>query len=896
MTGIYDKIIETQSYIQSTEASSEEYDKYINNLTKVTLEQSINDKYHYSRILIMKILNKSRKKEKLPIKSFDATLLKNEEQILPASLNYDNLTTTINTLKEQKTYFANLIDIIAFNLIPSLFFMFSEENSFDIFIEFIMGLSSNEDDFDFQLLMSRSIFVSPSFLQFTYNVFYPIFKPPDHDLISLYNISLSDNYIPKFQKRIIDSIKANISTCPITIIKFLKTLKAKSKQTAVTILRKCIFDPIIANPSLFLTNDIWCSDYQDENNKISSILKESLTDDLINQIDEIMESNNSYFDPFYNKKGIEIGCNFIIYHKLIDMIDILSINQIQSILEGNKPSTDIIESIYNSNFEEFSLFSSHFEGEINPWICIKKILKNSAPFKQNLNNNEDNNQINLSYFLQILENNLGKNNSSRILFNQIKSIFQKNQELFTQEELEKQLDLMKENNDVKERVTNEDIIELKKKLSIIPSMKQYAVNAIEELFFTFLTRKIGSEEIEFPTNIHQIIRNTAELTRQFENYLSNCNEKAKEISGKYNFNNIFYHRYWHNLHFKEYLNYRLDLFKYDTILSDFLSKNYLALVRSYIHPTNANNKILKSVAFALKNTSLFHSKMSQVIQIFENNDDPLSKYVKFERIFNSYLQQIRKLTNKSKLEYDDIFGLEELFLGIINPPHFISNIIYMNEFLNYVNYPNSFLGIRLPIHFLIKFIEVRINELIQGFHFPIYYLSRNHVRHITIYITGNDTSLIAMAYKSAMRLVNNEKAPQTEEDLNELALGIDKNKIPDRFILVPELEYIYMCVVNKITFKVTKQLKEKDIQEYNNENKLFYTNYGIFASSCSEYRNESPEQKFLNCKKLDVKFIVFKEGADVTPLHKLRITNVNTSFVQSHELFGKLDYCLQNYI
>ena len=427
-------------------------------------------------------------------------------------------------------------------------------------------------------------------------------------------------------------------------------------------------------------------------------------------------------------------------------------------------------------------------------------------------------------------------------------------------------------------------------------MKQFAVNAIEELFFTFLTRKIDSEEIEFPTNICNIVQNTVELTRQFENYLSNCTEKAKEISGKYNFKNILYHRYWHNLHFNEYLSYRIDLFKYDTMLSDFLSKNYIALVKSYIHPTNANNKILKSVAFALKNTSMFHSKMSQVIEIFENNDDPLSKYVKFERILDSYLLQIQKLTNKKKLETDDIYGLEELFLGLINPPHFISNIVYMNEFLNYVNYPNSFLDVRFPIRFLFEFIESRINGLMQGYHCPIYYISRNHVRHITIYITGNDTSLTAMAYKSAMKLVACEKAPQTKEDLNELALGIDRNSIPDRFILIPELEYIDLCVVNKITYKVTKRFKEKDIPENNNENKIFYTNYGIFASSCNEYRNESPEQKFLNSRKLDVKFIVFKEGADVTPLHNLRITSVNTSFVQPHELFRRLDNSLKNYI
>lgn len=855
MTSASSKLHETINAIQSEAVLPEGYDKYIDNLTKDFLEQSIQDKYHYSKILMMHILNKLDYRKK-PVESFDITELKCEEQIIPNDFYYKNLAATINDFKYRRQYFSNLIDIITFGLIPSLFLMFLDEKAFDDFIELIMNLSTSEEDIDFQILLSRSIFFSPIFLQFTNSVFYQLLKSPYINLFYLDNAVINNNYFKDFQKALLNSIKTNIHMCPLTIIKFLKAFQSKSKLTLVQILKKCIFDPIIANPSIFLVNDVWISEIKNESEKISSILKFTLTDEIVEQIGEIFETNDSYFNPFLNKNNFNVDHQFIIYHRIIDMIDLVSMNQIQSILKGDEPSKDILDLIYDKGFKEYSLYSCHFDGEINPWICIRQILKKSSQFPETLNNNSENdendNQIKLSDFLELLKNNLPKQAPIKILFNQVQSFFNENPDLFSQEELLNQLELMKEAPNIEEeKITIDEINNFPEKMKKIKNQKRFVIDEMRELFFTFITRDIKHEKIEIPFKIHVIMQKVSEFTHQFEEYLSFCKKESKIISRNHNFNNIFYHRYWQNLRFNGFLAERTELHKYDSILRDFLSKNYSKLAESYIHPIHERDKILKSVAFAMNNVQLFESQLSQTNIIFECNDDPLAKFQNFVKVFDSFAYLIQKSLHIISFQPDDKYGLEEIFLGLANPSHFISNIIYFNQFIN----TNSYDNYRPQFHFLLRFINERINGLIPNYNFPMFYL----FKYLTFYITGDDLSLIASAYKSIMNIFNPKKTPKTEEDLNEFVQYFDKNNsVPEKFALENNFKYVDMGSVYIVNLIVCKKLRESNIEIKPNS-----TTFGVFASSCSDYQFEKPEEKFFKIKKLDLKIFVYRKNANL---------------------------------
>ena len=223
---------------------------FFENFQKEFISQNTEGKQYYTRILLMSKYFRSTRHPFAEYKKYDSEKSKSPIIEIPARLDpteVEDFASIFIELNENNALDQKLIDIITYSLIPSFYLMFLEKNSFVNFIEFInelkLNYEQNPQTNPLHYLFSRSLFVSPIFLTFVRKVLHNTLQP-------LYGSDQSNISISRIKHQIILSFKENIHHIPSYMVHFFSDVK-----DTINFLDKCLFEPLIENPTLFLIVD-----------------------------------------------------------------------------------------------------------------------------------------------------------------------------------------------------------------------------------------------------------------------------------------------------------------------------------------------------------------------------------------------------------------------------------------------------------------------------------------------------------------------------------------------------------------------------------------------------------------------------------------------------------------
>lgn len=335
----------------------------LSGMYKFALREIIESKRHFAKIQLIIFYFRYKKLKKIPFKELNSININKqispELKILKDIWKPENLSKKLRFLLGKEEKFSQLIDCISYSIIPSLFCMFLEEETFELFTPFIQNLNKNKGDaFNLQKLFSRPLFVSPHFLRFTRQVFYPLLRP-------FYANNLTFNaeqHVEKLREQIIKSIYANIDFCPLYIHQFLSKIQSDD-QLLKGVMKESFFDSLIEFPALFQTIDPWLINSPQENSKIIEILKATIDDGFIQKVTNIFIDPKSFEGRVFS---FEEMFAFIQDNKIIDNIDKFVTKKFERYSLNNitDPEKNIIDEIVEKKFESYELYNFKFDHEI----------------------------------------------------------------------------------------------------------------------------------------------------------------------------------------------------------------------------------------------------------------------------------------------------------------------------------------------------------------------------------------------------------------------------------------------------------------------------------------------------------------------------------------------------
>lgn len=319
----------------------------------ILFQEIKNLKHYYSTLSLIHIHKELKKIPFTNINSFYSDQPISKVQ-MNDSMNHHNISKTFQFLKKNEQKYMDLINVISFSLIPSIFGMFVDKEYFESYYTFIIELNSEmNDDFLLQQYFSRPLFVFPAFIQFIKTVFYPLLRPFTTNQI----IFDCQKHANGLKQNILDSMISNIYLCPFCIHYFIT--KFNDKQFVLRLIKGCFFEPLILFPELYQIVDPWIIISEVENEKVTNILKDIIDDDLIGKTIDIICNPNIFKKkvfPFENNRDV------IHHNKIIDNIDQIIINHVVQILLY-KDETSIIDKIKNEKLNDYKLFRFLFTKE-----------------------------------------------------------------------------------------------------------------------------------------------------------------------------------------------------------------------------------------------------------------------------------------------------------------------------------------------------------------------------------------------------------------------------------------------------------------------------------------------------------------------------------------------------
>ena len=609
---VYSILVETQQSLHSESAMSADFEEAFNQelkqrIDKVFLDQMVGDKQYYLQIFFM---NYFKKVNKLPFTNKEALLLTNrdgksliiekkgegnEERIPEIFSIYEGnvfLKTLIKLLNAKILSSEStpdstkiLTDYVTYSLIPSLYLMFIESKSFNLFCKLICQLKKSYEDKTisdpFHYTLSRSLFVSPLFLKFIHQTIYPNIK---YIYESHFPINY-EQYRTSSQEKMLESFKSNLCFIPSYIPKFLREVK-DTKNFLV----ESLFKPMFENPEQFLIIDIYHTDYDDIINEIKNILQLIFTPNLIDHISQIIDSCNESEKSLFVKEKINNN-EITIYDRVINSIDIKVFSLINEIIDQKESKTIDLFSILN-NDDQLKFYKTQFYGEkekVNDiiykrtessendyWMHFRKLLKEAPPLPTNYSNFDPDEEITLSKFLEMTEEllvNTGdpfKYIESIYSYNQFKDNFKFN-EINSQKNITKKMKALILKHDEQEKATKV-FVKSRNDLNLLSFKKITTIELIQELYCTVVTKNIPfPNDLPNPNanikSILDVLANPLKYITSFQSYFNiQGTISKKHFADCYNiYYKVWYNRYFHSLNFANYLSYRRDLIKYDEI-------------------------------------------------------------------------------------------------------------------------------------------------------------------------------------------------------------------------------------------------------------------------------------------------------------------------------------------
>lgn len=838
------KIILTQKEKLHSEYHEYLIDKSENQGLKANLENQffqelIKYKNYYSAIFFMNSYVKEKKS------LFNSTQLifdtnKQIPDIFETEWKNDksNFLETILKLEKNKALSPAFIDFITYSIIPSLYYMFIDDKSFDLFCNLIKSLKlyyeNGEIEMPLHIIFSKSFFVSPIFLEFIRDVIYQIFMPFYNEQKSTNFDNIIHNYQKSLQDKILQSFDENISFFPSIVSEFFQKI-----GDIKPFLVGCLFKPLIENPAIFLVVDSWITDFEDKMDDIRKLLQSVFTDELIERISQLI-SKNILLIQSYNSYDI----NQIIDYKIFNSIDhnaIILINEFLEKLEnkngndngGKNKKIDVVDSLNNIDYKICLLYckkhkDEQVENQQNDYFTNLLISIPPLPptidqssealtktsflkiFKDSLTYEDDPFKFaNSKILIDLLERDIMKSSDDiKIIIEKVPNLVFKNTELQKREILNK--------------MTNKSEKNFK--------CASKAINLNEILYNTIITRLIHPPQnilnrISSPRFKFDILTDPIKACNQFLEYCENQIKNTKEMIRTTP--QIFFHRFYHQLSFADFCAYRTDLVKYDLIMQDIFTKYTSLLNIKY-------NDILKQKAIhnLISHIDLLSDFYFQLNKVFEYNSDPLNK---LEEINEVMTKMVHFFENNFRSDGEnDIFPFRIISFAFANPPRFISNLIYILEYVDCLK-NKEIISVDLQSALRnIQSIQVQIAKEMNCRIFDqtsIYFLSRMHHRFVDFFISGNNSNSIINLLNKLFELTNNQ--PPSDQDMQNYEKLIDKNsgKIYTRNLSFSEIsnkttKYLFFHHIKaNIYFGKNIEFRSKSDSECNLKIALYFYKY-----------------------------------------------------------------------
>lgn len=874
---LYDTLLKSQAELQSMISKNTKLSKYTNeDLTsqsqKIFFDQIIRDKHHYLRMMLQEMYNKPEMAGKLEnlFNYYSQNDINPKIEKLPQNLFPHSASETFESFFSiMENNDSVLLDIISFSTIPSLFSMFCDKGNFGSFTDFIGSLKH-----DLRLKFSRSLFVSPLFLNFTHQAFYPVLRHFYNSRSPYLNdeLFLQQN-IPIIQRNILESTKKNITYLPFYINTFFKTMENAYRLDSITFLKENFITQMIKNPSMFLIIDPWASENKEFNDWTSKILKLVFNEDTINSIFEIFLRGKDFYDSMIDTAQEEF--KYYSYYSIVDSIDLVIFSLL--IKKNGTNISDVLDALYvnNTKYELFKI--SHIGDEERKDLSVSmsrvmknnevqyylyKILKDSPPlplgvtFDENEDLTIENcNEIFKKYIIDVCNPSVRAN---IIIFYQL---------------LFEHIKIKRHFNDFIAQIRNgfdhigsctfevENNINFRDFLLNIARVKYNIISLSQNSFYFYITNIIISEamqnndeDLKIPSQLYQIANNPIIFNKQWEKYQKKSAQLTKEISGNTTLNGIFYHRFCQNLRFNAFITQRPELVKYDRIVNHYLSCNFDSLFqKSSINKFVPDIIQYREAAFRFKNA-------------FNDNCDPLEKFQMIVDSSGCIYQKYKDIFNiKKDIAAEEFTSLLQFLVLYSNPPHLISNLVYLYEFL-YSNQDcnlcedERYIYIAKNIDDLCEVVNILFIPLNIDFPVNAKKLSRNLLKNVYIIITGDDSSFIANAYQSIHDQLLNIDGKTNQTNINEMTKKIDKKQtVMENLGLIENRGNCYSISMEAI--KNFSGLSQKEDQ------------YIIFAFN-GHTSNRKLNYLMRNLKPI---FIVISDDGNQVTFPDLRISSVNIS-------------------
>lgn len=784
---VYDIIRETQQKLHSEHAMSAELDEVYNHKLIDQFNNSFHgqmaiDKHYFSRIFFLIYFSQQNE---IPIdsKSFNIKEISRKEVKISSLFSTDedeqnnsNLSMTLMDLSTKGALTPLLIDYISFNIIPSLYLMFLESDHFDKFCNFIAKIKKEDKNNYLHYLFSRSLFVSPMFLKFFRQSTYPIFNP-------IYNGHLPPNFCDlikniqiKIQKDLLQSFRKNVCFIPSYIKIFLNQMKDTQK-----ILTECLFKPFFENPDIYLVVDASITDFEDKMNSLKDLLKSVFSTDFIKEISKIIDENPDSEKTLFIQKNDTSKPTKSLYKKIINSVDQIVLEKMKNFLEDNNPKQ--IDIFGNLIIDKYEIYASLFEDEENDhnakiyqatqvgidncWMQFRKLLKESSPLPLNyvLPDEKVNSEsfVNLIKELMFYTNDpysaINAETSFNLFISAFTNVRDKNIVSSRQDFKAKMQSLVKSHRE--QSVAMKQMSLFKSELFLLSTKKIDTIHLIQELYNTKLTYSVQTpdEQESLPTKPFVILSNIKQINSDFQQYRRSQSGKIAQLLNV-DCTEILFRRFFNPIKFNQFCSYRRDLYKYDQATHEAFQQFIINL-----HPENETDTYHKHVIKAAKHIEFFTDLITELNKAFEADTDPITKLNDINKAMNLILTHFADKFCPDAGE-DDFQSLRNIIISYANPPRFVSNVIYLLEFLYDPSNPSysdeNFYRIIGGYEVIVK--EAK-NEIFH--HNPIYSLARTHQKPIQLFFTGNDPDLLVETFNYFVGLTR-AKEELIKEDANAL--------------------------------------------------------------------------------------------------------------------------------
>lgn len=709
------------------------------------------DKHIFDIILFLNLKNiKSNFLQNLPFMSPTAIFksdLKIREDTIPDQLNYSNIVDTIVQLYRKELIPDAFKDILTYSLIPSLYLMYREKRTFKHFCDFFNSLREKYNDKiidePLHLIFARSLFTTPSFLTFMHDSFFS----PMHYII---NATLDGVHLNDLRTEIFKCLKKNLKKMPSYFDFFIHRCFTKSNNEIDAdgyqeLLTECLFKPLKKLPCQFLAVYPWFFDFSDSHKNETAIILDSVFDDsFIKGITKLFLTNvDNYFYSFINARFYDESerYDFLKTKRIISTNDrivlaaislgITSIDMLpRSVLQKKKYKLYR----YNFNRNEASFETVHSRYDV--YSTIFELLKNgsnlpkSPPFEGPLNAEVFRHLV--RHYL-VVRNEYTESTQSAYLFENLKSNDSSvNFMLSSVENLKTALTWIISD--------NIDHCELRRNYQVRKNLSGWnnslVISMMAQLYMALLTTNTVYT-IKQPT-VDEAIGDPITTFARFKEYCQECCQMVG-ISDKHlsEFIPLFYHRFFLNVTFGAFLNKRRDLYQYDTEVHEYLEKNAPAFI-SRIYETSQIDS-----SYFQNDFKYYTNVLRKLQRAF--NDRSSEGIAKFISIHNA-LYEIRSILKRhhSSNGVNILIPTYLVILAHLNPPHFISNVIFLIDMVHdctFMNYNTSSVNSILNI-FLSMINEDLDTKLPQS----IALIGMSLQKKLEIDMSGNDTKLIVDLY------------------------------------------------------------------------------------------------------------------------------------------------------